>query len=86
MKKRNVGTSALDVDDALRSALKILTPFYINRYIELGKYETLSFYDIHRCLDAEPALYICPSKIVIAENIKLAKIEMKRRRHEKEGD
>ena len=63
-----------------------LTPFYINRYIELGKYETLSFYDIHRCIGCGTCSYICPSKIDIAENIKLAKIEMKRRRHEKEGD
>ena len=81
MKKRNVGTSAL-----AEVCPENLTPFYINRYIELGKYETLSFYDIHRCIGCGTCSYICPSKIDIAENIKLAKIEMKRRRHEKEGD
>lgn len=86
MKKRNVGTSALDVDDALRSALKISPHFISTDILNLVSMRHCPFTIFTAVLAAEPALIFALLKIDIAENIKLAKIEMKRRRHEKEGD
>lgn len=57
-----------------------LTPFYINRYIELGKLEELAFYDMHRCIGCGTCSYVCPAKVDIADNIKTARAEIERRR------
>lgn len=53
-----------------------LTPFYINRFYELGKLDALSFYDVHRCIGCGTCSYVCPAKIDLAENIKKAKAEL----------
>ena len=38
-----------------------LTPFYINRFYELGKLDALSFYDVHRCIGCGTCSYVCPA-------------------------
>ena len=65
-----------------------LSPFYINRFFELGKLDQLPFYDIHSCIECGTCSYVCPAKIDIAENIKKAKqaLAVKNGRREKEED
>lgn len=63
-----------------------LTPFYLNRLIEQGKFKELSFYDIDRCIGCGTCSYVCPSKMDIAQSIKMARSQVTEKSEETEGE
>ncbi|MEG0272919.1 MAG: 4Fe-4S binding protein [Hydrogenoanaerobacterium sp.] len=50
-----------------------LTPFYINKCIEHGRFSELPFYEIDRCIGCGTCSYVCPAKLDISANIKEAR-------------
>ena len=57
-----------------------LSPVYLYKNIEHGRFDELRFYDIDRCIGCGTCSYVCPANLSIAATIKAAKKELAKRK------
>ncbi len=67
-----------------------LTPYYIYKFVQSGRYHMLKNFDIDMCIDCGTCSYICPAKLNISGEIARGKREMlnymtNQRKKEQEG-